>query len=224
MNLSLIGPSGSGKSSILRLILLEERPDSGDIYLLGSHIKNIPKNRICLFRRKIGMVFQDFRLLSTKTVAENIAYAQRVIGKSKAHIRIAIPEVLRIVRLEDKADRRIHELSGGEQQRVAIARAIVNKPSILLADEPTGNLDPETSSEIMSVLRSINANGTAVVMATHDVGIVNTEKKRVIQMKYGTIMRDESRASYGQISPHSIRDAFNPSRIPNFPSEEEHSK
>ena len=192
----LVGASGSGKSSLLRLILREEVPSSGSVHVLGENLVGIPSRRIPFFRRKLGVVFQDFRLLPNKTVGQNVAFSMEVIGKSAGLIQQAVPEVLRMVGLEGKADRLPSELSGGEQQRVALARAIVNKPALLLADEPTGNLDPKTSEEIMALLDSINQSGTTVVMATHDSGIVNRYRKRVIELREGLIVRDEKSAGY----------------------------
>jgi cell division transport system ATP-binding protein len=192
----LVGASGSGKSSLLRLILREEVPSSGAVHVLGENLVGIPSRRIPFFRRKLGVVFQDFRLLPNKTVGQNVAFSMEVIGQSAGLIEAAVPEVLRLVGLDGKADRLPSELSGGEQQRVALARAIVNKPAILLADEPTGNLDPKTSEEIMSLIDSINQSGTTVVMATHDSGIVNRFRKRVIELHEGKIVRDEKSAGY----------------------------
>ena len=192
----LVGPSGSGKSTVLRHILLEDQPSKGHVNVLGQDLSKISSRRVPYYRRNVGMVFQDFRLLANKTVYENVAYALKVLGRSRAQIRQAVPEVLKTVGLVDKQRRMPHELSGGEQQRVAIARAVVNKPAILLADEPTGNLDPQTSREIMSVLRRINRNGTAVVMATHDVSIVDEARKRVIELSDGEIVRDEAAGVY----------------------------
>ncbi len=192
----LVGASGSGKSSLLRLILREEIPSSGAVHVLGENLVGIPSRRIPFFRRKLGVVFQDFRLLPNKTVGQNVAFSMEVIGQSAGLIEAAVPEVLRLVGLDGKADRLPSELSGGEQQRVALARAIVNKPAILLADEPTGNLDPKTSEEIMALLDSINQTGTTVVMATHDSGIVNRYRKRVIELREGQIVRDEKSAGY----------------------------
>ena len=192
----LVGPSGSGKSTVLRHILLEEHPTDGHVHVLGQDLAKISLRKVPYYRRNVGMVFQDFRLLPNKTVFENVAYAQKVIGKTRGQIRQAVPEVLKTVGLDGKEHRFPHELSGGEQQRVAIARAVVNKPAILLADEPTGNLDPTTSAEIMKVLRRINRNGTAVVMATHDVSIVDAAKQRVIELHDGSIVRDEAVGVY----------------------------
>ncbi|MEY5017006.1 MAG: cell division ATP-binding protein FtsE [Actinomycetota bacterium] len=192
----LVGASGSGKSSFLRLILREERPTTGTVHVLGQDLGRLSNRKVPHYRRNLGVVFQDFRLLPTKTVFDNVGFALRVLGKSEAFIHEAVPDVLRMVGLESKANRLPHELSGGEQQRVAIARAVVNKPAILLADEPTGNLDPTTSAGIMDVLRRINASGTTVLMATHDSGIVNDMKKRVIELADGHIIRDETGGGY----------------------------
>lgn len=192
----LVGPSGSGKSSVLRLILREDTPTSGQIHVLGQDLSAVLTRKIPYYRRNVGMVFQDFRLLPNKTVYENVAYALQVIGKKRGFISEAVPDVLATVGLDGFERRVPHELSGGEQQRVAIARAVVNKPPILLADEPTGNLDPETSRGIMRLLNRINANGTTVVMATHDVHIVNDEKKRVIELDRGDMIRDEAAGVY----------------------------
>ncbi|SJM57318.1 cell division ATP-binding protein FtsE [Gulosibacter sp. 10] len=192
----LVGPSGSGKSTVLRHILLEDHPTKGKVHVLGQDLAKISNRKVPFYRRNVGMVFQDFQLLANKTVYENVAYAQKVIGRSRGHIRQAVQDVLSTVGLSGKEDRLPNELSGGEQQRVAIARAVVNKPAILLADEPTGNLDPSTSRGIMSVLRRINKNGTAVLMATHDVSIVDEERQRVIELLDGAIVRDEAKGVY----------------------------
>ncbi|HEX4442779.1 MAG TPA: cell division ATP-binding protein FtsE [Galbitalea sp.] len=192
----LVGASGSGKSSFLRLILNEERPTKGNIHVLGQHVNTMPNRRVPYFRRNLGVVFQDFRLLPQKTVFDNVAFSLQVIGKSKGFIQEAVPDVLKMVGLGGKTGRFPHELSGGEQQRVAIARAIVNKPAILLADEPTGNLDPATSAGIMTLLERINMGGTTVLMATHDAGIVNQMRRRVVELISGQIVRDERGGSY----------------------------
>ncbi len=197
----LVGSSGSGKSTLLRLVLREYKTPHGQIYVAGQNVANVPSWRVPKFRRGIGVVFQDFRLIQTKTVFANVAYAMQVLGKSRAAIRAEVPRVLELVGLEDKGHRKPTELSGGEQQRVAIARAIVNQPGILLADEPTGNLDPTTSAGIMEILDRINQNGTTVVMATHDDDIVNTMRKRVIELKHGKVVRDEALAQYTSMIP-----------------------
>jgi cell division transport system ATP-binding protein len=192
----LVGASGSGKSSLMRLMLREDVPTKGSVHVLGENLVGIPSRRVPFFRRRLGVVFQDFRLLPNKTVAQNVAFSLEVIGKSQGFIQEAVPEVLRLVGLEGKADRLPNELSGGEQQRVALARAIVNKPALLLADEPTGNLDPATSQDIMSLIERINLAGTTVIMATHDRGIVDRLKKRVVELRDGEIIRDQIGGSY----------------------------
>ncbi len=193
----LVGASGSGKSSLMRMILREDVPTSGSIHVLGENLIGIPNRRVPHFRRSLGVVFQDFRLLPNKTAAQNVAFSLEVIGKSAGFIAEAVPDVLRLVGLEEKASSLPSELSGGEQQRVALARAIVNKPAILLADEPTGNLDPNTSAGIMALLDRINLAGTTIVMATHDVGIVDKGRKRVVELSQGKIVRDERGSGYG---------------------------
>jgi cell division transport system ATP-binding protein len=193
----LVGASGSGKSSLMRLMLREDVPNSGSVHVLGENLVGLPARKVPFFRRRLGVVFQDFRLLPNKTVSQNVAFSLQVIGKSEGFIQEAVPDVLRMVGLDEKADRLPNELSGGEQQRVALARAIVNKPAILLADEPTGNLDPTTSEGIMSLLNSINLSGTTVVMATHERGIVDQMKKRVVELRHGQIVRDQVAGGYG---------------------------
>ncbi|MDN6534651.1 MAG: cell division ATP-binding protein FtsE [Yaniella sp.] len=192
----LVGPSGSGKSTFIRLVQREEKASSGPVYVSGRDVARLSSWRVPHQRRDLGGVFQDFRLLPNKNVFANVAFAMQVLGKRRGLINQAIPEVLKTVGLEDKAHRFPHELSGGEQQRVAIARAVVNSPAILLADEPTGNLDPETSWGIMEVLDKIHQNGTTVVMATHDHEIVNTMRRRVVELHEGQVMRDEAEAGY----------------------------
>jgi len=193
----LVGGSGSGKSTLLKLILREFRPTTGRIYVAGKDVATLPERKIPALRREIGMVSQDFRLLPGKTVFENVAFALQVIGKSRSLIRKVVPETLELVGLGDKSDRRPDELSGGEQQRVAIARAFVNHPKILLADEPTGNLDPETSVGIMRLLDRINRSETTVVMATHDWAMVDQMRKRVVELETGHVVRDQARGIYG---------------------------
>jgi cell division transport system ATP-binding protein len=195
--LFLVGASGSGKSTFLRLILKEERPTQGAIHVLGKDLSRLSNWKVPTLRRQIGTVFQDFRLLPNKTVAENVAFALEVLGKSRGVTRKVVPEVLDLVGLADKADRMPDELSGGEQQRVAIARAFVNRPLILIADEPTGNLDPNTSVGIMKLLDRINRTGTTVLMATHDQAIVDQMRKRVIELETGRMVRDQHRGVYG---------------------------
>lgn len=193
----LVGASGSGKSSLMRLMLREDVPNSGSVHVLGENLVGLPARRVPFFRRKLGVVFQDFRLLPNKTVAQNVAFSLEVIGKSQGFIQEAVPDVLGLVGLAEKADRLPSELSGGEQQRVALARAIVNKPAILLADEPTGNLDPTTSEGIMALINSINLSGTTVVMATHDRSIVDKMQRRVVELSQGQIIRDQIAGGYG---------------------------
>jgi cell division transport system ATP-binding protein len=192
-----VGLSGSGKSTFLRLVLREEKPTSGRIHVAGKDLGTLSNWKVPELRRQVGTVFQDFRLLPNKTVAENVAFTLHVLGFSKKEIAREVPEVLELVGLEDKADRKPGELSGGEQQRVAIARAYVSNPAILIADEPTGNLDPATSVGIMKLLDRINREGTTVVMATHDAGIVDQMRKRVIELDKGQVIRDQARGVYG---------------------------
>lgn len=193
----LVGQSGSGKSSLLRLLLKEEKPSSGTVTVDGINVAKLPNRKVPAFRRTMGIVFQDFRLLPGKNVFDNVAFGMEVIGKSKKEIQQRIPAILELVGLEEKAHRLPSELSGGEQQRVALARAFVNKPKLLLADEPTGNLDPSTSVGIMKLLDRINRTGTTIVMATHDVAIVDQMRKRIVQMENGKIIRDQERGMYG---------------------------
>jgi cell division transport system ATP-binding protein len=193
----LVGASGSGKSTLLRLILKEERPTQGAIHVLGKDLSRLSNWKVPALRRQIGTVFQDFRLLPNKTVRENVAFALEVLGKSRGLTRKVVPEVLELVGLADKADRMPDELSGGEQQRVAIARAFVNRPLVLIADEPTGNLDPNTSVGIMKLLDRINRTGTTVLMATHDQAIVDQMRKRVVELDSGRMVRDQHRGVYG---------------------------
>ena len=192
----LVGPSGSGKSTLIRLIMREEAPTNGDIWVAGKHASDLQSWKIPHLRRSIGTVFQDFKLLPNKTVYENVAFAMEVTGKRGAIIRNQVPQVLKLVGLSSKAERLPRQLSGGEQQRVAIARAFVNRPLILLADEPTGNLDPGTSVGIMRILDRINRTGTTVVMATHDHAIVDAMQRRVVELDRGHVTRDESRGIY----------------------------
>jgi len=203
----LVGASGSGKSSFLRLVLKEDKPTSGSIHVLGQDLGTISSRKVPYFRRNLGVVFQDFRLLPNKNVFDNVAFTLQVIGKSRGFIQEAVPDVLAMVGLNEKANRLPHELSGGEQQRVAIARAVVNKPAILLADEPTGNLDPLTSGGIMQVLQRINAGGTTVIMATHDNAIVDQMQRRVIELVQGEIVRDELQGGYGMTAEIALRDS-----------------
>ena len=193
----LVGTSGSGKSTALRLVLRETRPTSGRVHVAGKELNRLAAWKVPRLRRQIGTVFQDFRLLPNKTVAENVAFALQVIGRSRSDIRSLVPETLELVGLDGKGDRMPDELSGGEQQRVAIARAFVNRPMILIADEPTGNLDPSTSVGIMKLLDRINRTGTTVLMATHDHGIVDQMRKRVIELDHGRVVRDQAQGVYG---------------------------
>jgi cell division transport system ATP-binding protein len=193
----LVGESGSGKSTFLRLVLREIRATQGKVFVAEKELNRLRSWKIPALRRQIGTVFQDFRLLPNKTVSENVAFALQVIGKPRAHINKVVPETLALVGLNGKGSRMPDELSGGEQQRVAIARAFVNRPSILIADEPTGNLDPSTSVDIMKLLDRINRTGTTVLMATHDAGIVDEMRKRVIELVDGRVVRDQSRGVYG---------------------------
>jgi cell division transport system ATP-binding protein len=193
----LVGQSGSGKSTFLRLVLREARPSQGRVYVAGKEINKLPSWKVPKLRRQVGTVFQDFRLLPNKTVTENVAFALQVIGKPRDEIARLVPETLELVGLEGKGHRMPDELSGGEQQRVAVARAFVNRPMILIADEPTGNLDPSTSVGIMKLLDRINRTDTTVVMATHDSTIVDQMRKRVIELDEGHVVRDEARGIYG---------------------------
>ena len=193
----LVGQSGAGKSTILRLLIREESAQEGTVLIDDINIGMLPEKEVPKLRRNIGMVFQDFRLLPEKTVAENVAFALQVLNKSPDEIKQTVPAVLDLVGLLDKANRRPEQLSGGEQQRVAIARALVNRPAILMADEPNGNLDPDTSVEIMRLLDQINKAGTTVIMATHDAGIVDQMRKRVIEITGGAIIRDQAQGVYG---------------------------
>jgi cell division transport system ATP-binding protein len=193
----VVGPSGSGKSTFIRLLLKEEEPTRGNIYVAGKNIANLSPWKVPYLRRNIGTVFQDFKLLPDKTVFENVAFALEVIGKPKHVIDRRVPEILELVGLGDKLNNYPEELSGGEQQRVSVARAFVNRPLILLADEPTGNLDPSTSVEIMKLLDRINRTGTTVMMATHDNAIVDAMRRRVVELENGRVVRDQARGVYG---------------------------
>jgi len=193
----VVGQSGSGKSTLLRLILREEAVTSGNVLVAGRELSTLPNRKVPALRREIGTVFQDFRLLPNKNVFQNVAFALQVLGRSRQDIRAVVPESLEMVGLEGKEKRMPHELSGGEQQRVAIARAFVNRPAILLADEPTGNLDPTTSLDIVRLLDRIHRTGTTIVMATHDGEIVDQLRKRVVELNNGELVRDQSRGVYG---------------------------
>jgi cell division transport system ATP-binding protein len=193
----VVGPSGSGKSTFIRLLLKEEEPSRGSIFVAGKNINSLSPWKIPFLRRNIGTVFQDFKLLPDKTVFENVAFALEVIGKPRNVIDKRVPEILELVGLGQKLNNYPEELSGGEQQRVSIARAFVNRPLILLADEPTGNLDPSTSVEIMKLLDRINRTGTTVIMATHDNAIVDAMRRRVVELEDGQVVRDQARGVYG---------------------------
>ncbi len=193
----IVGPSGSGKSTFIRLLLKEEEPTRGAIYVAGKNIGSLSSWKVPYLRRNIGTIFQDFKLLPDKTVFENVAFALEVIGKPRHLIEKRVPEILQLVGLGSKLANYPDELSGGEQQRVSVARAFVNRPLILLADEPTGNLDPTTSVEIMKLLDRINRTGTTVVMATHDNAIVDAMRRRVIELDDGRVVRDQARGVYG---------------------------
>ena len=192
----LVGPSGSGKSTFIKMLLKEVEPTTGDVIVGDKNLADITRKQIPYYRRKIGMVFQDFRLIPNLNVYENVAFAMRVVEASPREIRKRVPTVLSLVGLSHKYKMFPNELSGGEQQRVSLARAIANNPSVLIADEPTGNLDPETAKEIMALLKDINAAGTTIVMATHAKDIVDNMKKRVIAIENGNIVRDDSRGMY----------------------------
>ena len=192
----LVGPSGSGKSTLIRMSLREERLTKGTIWVAGKDITKMPAWKVPYLRRTVGTVFQDFKLLPSKTVGENVAFALEVIGRPRSVVRRQVQQVLELVGLSTKAERYPRQLSGGEQQRVSIARAFVNRPPILLADEPTGNLDPATSVGIMRLLDRINRTGTTIVMATHDHAIVDAMKRRVVQLERGKIVRDEAASGY----------------------------
>jgi cell division transport system ATP-binding protein len=193
----VVGPSGSGKSTFLKLLTKEEEPTEGKVYVAGKNLASLPGWRVPYLRRNVGCVFQDFKLLPNKTVFENVAFALEVIGRPRDVVQRQVPQILELVGLGEKLDRFPDELSGGEQQRVSIARAFVNRPLILIADEPTGNLDPATSVGIMRLLDRINRTGTTVVMATHDHTIVDSMRRRVIELEDGHVVRDQSRGIYG---------------------------
>ncbi|QQK82048.1 cell division ATP-binding protein FtsE [Salicibibacter cibi] len=192
----VVGPSGAGKSTIIKLIIREVKPTEGTVHVNGTNLGDLRKKQIPYLRRKIGVVFQDFKLFHKSSIFENIAFALEVIGEPTDRIKPRVMEVLKLVKLKDKARCKPRELSGGEQQRVAIGRAMASKPAILIADEPTGNLDPETTWSIMGTLEDINYRGTTVVMATHNSHIVNNLKKRVIAIDNGNVVRDEMRGAY----------------------------
>jgi len=192
----MVGPSGAGKSTLIKLLICEEKPTRGHIYIVGKDIVNLKEREIPFYRRRVGVVFQDFKLLPKKNVYENVAFALEVVGASNREIKKKVEAVLSLVGLKKRRENFPDELSGGEKQRVAIARAVVNRPKLLIADEPTGNLDPETSWEIIKLLEEINERGTIVMMATHNKEIVNRIRKRVIKIKNGKIVSDKERAMY----------------------------
>lgn len=193
----LVGPSGAGKSTLTKLLIKEETPNNGEITVNGFDLNSLTKDKVPYLRRSIGMVFQDFRLLPNKTVYENVAFAMQVIGASKAEIRRNVPNVLSLVGLAHKARMKPGQLSGGEQQRVSLARALVNKPPVIIADEPTGNLDPDTANEIMQLLCEINKRGTTMIVATHAKNFVDEMHKRVLAIENGILVRDEEEGAYG---------------------------
>ncbi len=193
----LVGPSGAGKSTLTKLLICEEKANSGEIFVNGMNLNELPKKKVPYLRRSIGMVFQDFRLLPNKTVYENVAFAMQVIGASRSEIRRNVPNVLSLVGLANKARMKPGQLSGGEQQRVSLARALVNKPPIIIADEPTGNLDPDTANEIMNLLTEINKRGTTMIVATHAKNFVDDMHKRVLAIETGNLVRDEEEGVYG---------------------------
>ncbi|NUQ56963.1 MAG: cell division ATP-binding protein FtsE [Candidatus Paceibacter sp.] len=193
---SLVGQSGAGKTTLLKLLLAEECPSSGTVYFESVNVHSLSRKKMPLLRRKIGTVFQDFRLLSNKTVYENAAFAMEAAGKTPAEIEDSVPYVLELVDLVDKASRFPNELSGGECQRVAIARAIVNRPDVIIADEPTGNLDPRNAAEVVSILEKINKLGTTVLLATHNKSIIDSLGKRVITLEKGKVIRDDKKGKY----------------------------
>ncbi len=193
----LVGPSGAGKSTLTKLLICEEKANSGEIIVNGMKLNDLPKKKVPYLRRNIGMVFQDFRLLPNKTVYENVAFAMQVIGASRSEIRRNVPNVLSLVGLANKARMKPGQLSGGEQQRVSLARALVNKPPIIIADEPTGNLDPDTANEIMNLLTEINKRGTTMIVATHAKNFVDDMHKRVLAIETGNLVRDEEEGVYG---------------------------
>ena len=195
----LVGPSGSGKSTLIKLVLRELVPDSGRILVSGRDLSSLRRGKVPLLRRNIGCVFQDFKLLPNKSVFDNVAYALEVVGEPKRSIRRKVPEILSLVGLTEKTNNFPHEISGGEQQRVSVARAFVNHPPLLLADEPTGNIDPDTAVGIMQLLVRIQRTGTTVVVATHDRDMVNRMRRRVLQLDHGTLVRDERRGAYEQV-------------------------
>lgn len=193
---SLVGPSGAGKSTVLKLLIAEEQPTEGRVYFDGTDVSSLPARVLPRLRRRVGMVFQDYKLLASKTAAENVSFAMEAAGRTEAEISETVPEVLALVDLADKWTNFPHELSGGEKQRVAIARAIVNQPDVLMADEPTGNLDPVNTWEIVRLLQKINELGTTVILATHDKQVVDHLGRRVVTLEKGEVVRDEAKGKY----------------------------
>jgi len=193
---SIVGHSGAGKTTLLKMIIAEDKPSAGSVFYESLDVHRIPRSKLPQYRRKIGTVFQDFKLLPHKTAYENVAFAMEANGRSDAEIAENVPQALALVDLEDKAYNFPHELSGGEKQRVAIARAIVNQPDIIIADEPTGNLDPIATYEIVQILRKINELGTTVIMTTHNKGVIDEIERRVITMDEGRIIRDDANGKY----------------------------
>jgi cell division transport system ATP-binding protein len=192
----MIGPSGAGKTTLLRLLLGEEKPTSGSLYFDSVNIHNLRRSDVPKYRQRIGVVFQDYKLLEGKTVFENVAFAMEMIGKTDSEIRVDVPYALELVGLENKGYSFPHQLSGGEQQRLAIARAIINQPDVLIADEPTGSLDPESSKNVLNILNKINDLGTTVILATHDKDVVDASKRRIIKVENGRITRDDNKGGY----------------------------
>ena len=192
----IIGPSGAGKTTLLRLLLAEEKPTSGSLYFDSINIHNLRKSDVPKYRQRIGVVFQDYKLLEGKTVFENVAFAMEMVGKTDSEIKVDVPYALELVGLEHKGYSFPDQLSGGEQQRLAIARAIINQPDVLIADEPTGSLDPESSKTVLSILNKVNELGTTVILATHDRDVVNASKRRVVRVEDGQITRDDKNGGY----------------------------
>lgn len=193
---SIVGQSGAGKTTLLRMLLAEERPSEGSVFFESTCVNQIPRARLHEYRKKLGTVFQDFRLIDNKTTYENIAFAMEAAGRPDAEIASDVPYILELVGLADKADHFPHELSGGERQRVAIGRAIINQPDVIIADEPTGNLDPINTHDVMQILQKVNELGTTVILTTHNKGVVDSVGKRVITMEKGKIVRDDKEGRY----------------------------
>ena len=193
---TIVGHSGAGKTTLLRMLLAEERPTSGNVYFESVDVHDLPKNALHHYRRKLGTVFQDFRLIPNKTAYENIAFAMEAVGRSDEEIASDVPYILDLVDLADKAHHFPHQLSGGEQQRVAIGRAIINQPDVIVADEPTGNLDPVNTYEVIDILKKVNELGTTIIITTHNKGVVDSVGKRVITMEKGRIVRDDTQGQY----------------------------